>query len=66
MERINEPVVHKIKDNQKEINNLRDSLDGDERKSELLLDYPTVYIHHWKWKDEYEVYIGEALSLIHI
>lgn len=65
MKQINEPVVHKIKDNQKEINNLRGSLDGDERKSELLLDYPTVYIHHWKRKDDkYEVYIGEANDVV--
>ena len=62
--RIEEPVIHEIEDNQTGIDALPDDLEGMGRKKEVLLDYPTVYIHNWKVDDQYEVYIGESNDVI--
>ena len=63
--RIAEPIVKKLQDNisslkefEKEISNL-----NDEKLKDIILDFPIVYIHNWKNKDNYEVYVGESNNI---
>lgn len=60
------PIVKKIQDNEEGLKAFQDSLSqgviGKER--DILLQFPTVYIHNWKDTDEYEVYIGESNNII--
>ena len=54
------PIIYQIDDNETELNKLEDELKSSEsnRKREIILDYPTVYIHNWQNTGDYEVYIG--------
>ncbi|MGI6069483.1 MAG: DNA/RNA helicase domain-containing protein [Blautia sp.] len=56
------PVIYKIDDNLQGLQAFQKELaaHSSEKEKMILLDYPTVYIHHWKSKDTYEVYIGES------
>lgn len=44
------PIIYQIDDNEAELNKLEDELKSSEsnRKREIILDYPTVYIHNWQ------------------
>ena len=35
-----------------------------EKEQDILLQFPTVYIHNWKNTGDYEVYIGESNNII--
>lgn len=65
-QKIAEPIVYKIEDNHKSLikfaKELRQSASADE--GEIILDYPTVYIHNWQKTNDYEVYIGETGNII--
>lgn len=39
-------------------------MSDDAREREILLEFPTVYIHNWKNTSDYEVYIGESNNII--
>lgn len=63
--RVAEPIVEKLQDNigslkefEKEILNL-----NDEKVKDIILNFPIVYIHNWKNKDDYEVYVGESNNI---
>ena len=63
--RVAEPIVEKLQDNisslkefEKEISNL-----NDEKLKDIILNFPIVYIHNWKNKDNYEVYVGESNNI---
>lgn len=63
--RVTEPIVEKLQDNisslkefEKEISNL-----NDEKLKDIILNFPIVYIHNWKNKDNYEVYVGESNNI---
>ncbi|MDE7435664.1 MAG: DUF2075 domain-containing protein [Lachnospiraceae bacterium] len=56
------PIIRKIEDN-------RDALDyfeqvvlpaENEKAQEIIMNFPTVYLHDWKESGEYEVYVGES------
>ena len=56
------PVIKQIKDS-------RDALDffetvslpaEDEKTQEIIMNFPTVYIHNWQDSGEFEVYVGES------
>ena len=61
------PIVKKIDDNAQGLKIFQESLmrDASEKEQDILLQFPTVYIHNWKNTDDYEVYIGEANNIIH-
>ncbi len=61
-----EPIITCIDDNEKALKNYEASLrcDKEDINNKLILDYPTVYIHNWPETDTYEVYVGEANSVI--
>ena len=56
------PIIKQIKDS-------RDALDffetvslpaEDEKTQEIIMNFPTVYIHNWQDSGDYEVYVGES------
>ncbi len=56
------PIIRQIKDN-------RDALDyfesvslqtEDEKTQDIIMKFPTVYIHNWKESEDFEVYVGES------
>ena len=59
--RISTPIIRKIEDNPSALSSFEKELKkGDEKQRTILATYPTVYIHNWNSKNEYEVYIGET------
>lgn len=60
------PIVKKINDNAQGLKAFQESLmrDTSEKEQDILLQFPTVYIHNWKNTDDYEVYIGESNNII--
>lgn len=60
------PIVKKIDDNAYGLKEFQNSLiqDPSEKDHDILLKFPTVYIHNWKNTDDYEVYIGESNNII--
>lgn len=60
------PIVKKIDDNAQGLKIFQELLmrDASEKEQDILLQYPTVYIHNWKNTDDYEVYIGESNNII--
>jgi hypothetical protein len=61
----NELIIKCIDDNIDSLKIYESDLESatDKRKSELVLDYPTVYIHYWPESNKYDVYVGEANSV---
>lgn len=61
-----QPIVRKIEDNIQELQRFQDELVQQEpsKEEEILLHFPTVYIHNWKKTGEYEVYIGESNDIV--
>jgi len=60
------PLVYKINDNDKSLKEFEDRLQSNEseKTQDIILKYPTVYIHNWQETDYYEVYIGESNNVI--
>ena len=60
------PIVKKIKDNIQGLNDFQESLmtEISDKERDIILQFPTVYIHNWKDTDEYEVYIGESNNIV--
>ena len=60
------PIVKKINDNAQGLKDFHDSLlqDSSSKERDILLQFPTVYIHNWKDTKDYEVYIGESNNII--
>ena len=63
---MNDPIVEKISDNLSGLEALEKKLKNENRKKdrEVLLEFPTVYIHNWKNTGNYDVYIGETNHII--
>lgn len=60
------PFVYQIKDDAEGLKQFKDDLvENTSRKvQEIMLQFPTVYIHIWKNAEDYEVYIGESNNII--
>lgn len=60
------PIVKKIDDNIQGLNDLQKSLliETSKKERDIILHFPTVYIHNWKDSNDYEVYIGESNNII--
>ncbi len=56
------PIIKQIKDNKEALELFeRALLSGDDSKTrDIIMNYPTVYIHNWKDTGEFEVYVGES------
>ena len=54
------PIIHLIDDSVVGMKSLNDYLELNDRESELIKKYPTVYIHNWDNNGKYDVYVGES------
>lgn len=59
------PIVHKISDDMNGLIEFQNNLikDASENEQNIILQFPTVYIHNWQETEDYEVYIGESIML---
>jgi Uncharacterized conserved protein len=60
------PIVYKIADDTNGLKELQNNLkeNASEKEQNIILQFPTVYIHNWKDTEDYEVYIGESNHVI--
>lgn len=63
---ISNPIIKKIKDNREALDFFEnvEILSESEKTQEVLLNFPTVYIHNWQNSGEYEVYVGESNDIL--
>lgn len=61
-----EPIIYSIDDNYESINIFEKKIRTKKNKKiqDIILNYPTVYIHNWRNTKDYEVYIGESNNVI--
>lgn len=64
--KITTPHILKITDTEKSLSAFEKDLkeNSPEDLQEIILNYPTVYIHNWTSSGEYDVYIGESNNII--
>lgn len=62
MSTIAQPVIRRIKDNREALEFFEKHTvnEENEKTRNVLLNFPTVYIHNWKETSDYEVYVGES------
>ena len=60
------PILKKVVDNVHGLNAFEEEIKNDPGKKdkEILLEFPTVYIHNWKNTKDYEVYVGETNDIL--
>lgn len=60
------PIIYQIEDNDTSLKEFQERLRTNEssKAQDIILNYPTVYIHNWQTTNEYEVYIGESNNVI--
>lgn len=63
------PVVYRVTEDNGFLSNLETKVKNDVSNSDILLEYPTVYVHNWKRTASnpnglYDVYIGESNDVI--
>ena len=63
--RVAEPIVEKITDNIDSLNLFEQEISksNDDKKKDIVMNFPIVYIHNWKNKNQYEVYVGESNNI---
>lgn len=56
------PIIRQIKDSREALEFFENiSLPMEEEKTQdIIINYPTVYIHNWSESGDYEVYVGES------
>lgn len=56
------PIIKQIKDNKESLDFWKKELlpKDDEKIQDIIMNFPTVYIHNWKESDYFEVYVGES------
>lgn len=61
-----EIIVNVIKDDIESLQSFHGKLENEssEKERSVMLDYPTVYIHNWKNREGYEVYVGESNNVL--
>lgn len=63
---ISNPIIKQINDNREALDLFEsvEILKESEKTQEILLNFPTVYIHNWQNSGEHEVYVGESNDII--
>lgn len=61
-----EPIIRRISDDIEGLTSFQNELltNAASKEQEIMLQFPTVYIHNWKDTEDYEVYIGESNNII--
>ena len=56
------PIIRQIKDSRDALDFFESVslLEEDEKTQEIIMNFPTVYIHNWKESEDFEVYVGES------
>lgn len=62
---IAKPIIRKIKDNEVALAEFENEslLKETEKVQDIIINFPTVYIHNWPDTDKYEVYVGESNNI---
>ena len=62
MTNIAKPIIKQIKDNREALDFFENILlpAEDEKTQEIIVHFPTVYIHYWLDSGDFEVYVGES------
>ena len=63
--KISEPIIQKIPDNIESLNLFKQEISksDDAKAKDIIMNFPTVYIHTWKNRNNYEVYVGESNNI---
>lgn len=63
--KVAEPIIEKVIDNKDELEVFKKRITKleNEKRKDIIMNFPIVYIHNWKNKDEYEVYVGESNNI---
>ena len=61
-----QPIVEKVNDNIHALKAFQKiwTENSSEKETDILFQFPTVYVHNWQDSNEYEVYIGETNNII--
>ena len=65
MNTIAEPIIRKIKDDETALAKFEgeELLTETDKIQDIIMNFPTVYIHNWPEKNKYEVYVGESNNI---
>ena len=65
MHSVAKPIIRKIKDSRTALDYFETILlsTEDEKTQDIIMNFPTVYIHNWKESGDFEVYIGESNNI---
>ena len=63
--KISKPIIRKIKDNKDSLKEFEQKVLklNDKKTKNIIMNYPVVYIHSWKNRNQYEVYVGESNNI---
>ncbi len=56
-------IIERINDNEKKLEELEKNINATLSDKKIIKNYPVVYIHSWKNKGNYEVYVGESNNI---
>ena len=62
---VSQPIIREIKDNEIALAEFENNLlpEENEKVQEVIMNFPTVYIHNWPETGKYEVYVGESNNI---
>ncbi len=63
--KIKKPIIRVIEDTETALYEFENQtlMGEDEKIQDIIINYPTVYIHNWPETDKYEVYVGESNNI---
>lgn len=64
--KVSQPYIYEIDDNEKSLNDFETEIreNGPEQLEDIILNYPTVYVHNWGSPMSYDVYVGETNNIM--
>ena len=64
---ITKPIIRKIKDNETALAEFEEEIKANENEEDdakdIIMNFPTVYIHNWPETNKYDVYVGESNNI---
>ena len=62
---ITKPIIRKIKDNETALAEFEKDIKSSEAEDtkDIIMNFPTVYIHNWPETNKYDVYVGESNNI---
>ena len=64
---ITKPIIRKIKDNETALAEFEKDIKSSEAEDtkDIIMNFPTVYIHNWPETNKYDVYVGESNNIFY-